>query len=51
MYKDKDKQREAVKAAVKRYRAKKGDSALSSHKDGLKNAPESPVLDERGNTP
>ena len=50
MYKDKDKQREAVKAATRRYRGKKGDSALSSQKQGLENARGLPVVDELSDT-
>lgn len=50
MYKDKDKQREAVKAATQRYRAKKGDSALSGSKEGLENARGLPVVDELSDT-
>ncbi len=50
MYKDKDKQREANRKATQRYRAKKGDSALLGHKDGLKNARGLPVVDEVSDT-
>ncbi len=50
MYKDKDKQREATRKATQRYRAKKGDSALSGRKDGLKNARGLPVVDEVSDT-
>lgn len=50
MYKDKAKQREAVKKATQRYRANKGDSALSSSKDGLENARGLAVVDEVGDT-
>ena len=49
-YKDKDKQREAVKAATQRYRAKKGDSALLGSKDGSKNARGLPVVDKVSDT-
>jgi hypothetical protein len=49
-YKDKDKQREAVKAATRRYRAKKGDSAIPGQKQGLKKARGLPVVDEVGDT-
>lgn len=45
-YKDKDRQKQAVKDATRRYRAKRADSVLSSRKQGLGNAPESPVVDE-----
>lgn len=50
MYKDKVKQREAVKLAVRRFRAKNSDSALSGQKRGSKNAPGSIVRPELGNT-
>lgn len=50
MYKDKDKQRAAVKRAVRRFRAKNNDSALSGCKDGSKNARGSSVRPEVGNT-
>ena len=50
MYKDKDKQREAVKAATQRYRAKKGDSALLGQKDGSGNARGLSVVDEVSDT-
>lgn len=50
MYKDKDKQREAVKKATQRYRANKGDSALSDSKGGLENARGSSVVDEVSDT-
>lgn len=50
MYKDKDKQREAVKAATRRYRAKNADSALSGQKQGLENARGLPMVDEVGDT-
>ena len=50
MYKDKDKQREAIKEATRRYRAKKGDSALSGQKDSPQNARGLPVIDEVGDT-
>lgn len=35
------------KKYMQRYRAKKGDSALSGQKQGFRNAPEYPVVDER----
>ena len=50
MYKDKDKQREAIREATRRYRGKKGDSALSGPKDGLKNARGLPVVGKVGDT-
>ena len=50
MYKAKDKQREAVKEATRRYRAKNGDSALSGSKDALKNARGLLVVDELSDT-
>ena len=50
MYKDKNKQREAVKLAVRRFRAKNNDSALSAQKQGLKKARGSLVSPEVGNT-
>ncbi len=50
MYKDKDKQREAVKAATRRYRGKNGDSALPGSKRGLENARGLPVVDEVSDT-
>ena len=37
-YKDRDKQRAAVKQATRRYRAKNGDSAISGQKHISKNA-------------
>jgi len=46
MYKDPDKQKEAVKAATQRYRAKKGNSALLGLKQGLENARGLAVRDE-----
>ena len=49
-YKDKDKQREAVKAATRRYRANKGDSALSGSKQVSQNARGLPVVDEVSDT-
>ena len=49
-YKDKEKQREAVKAATRRYRANKGDSALSASKQVSQNARGLPVLDEVSDT-
>jgi hypothetical protein len=50
MYKDKDKQRQAVREATRRYRAKNKDSALSDQKQRLENAPECPVMDDLGDT-
>ncbi len=50
MYKDKDKQREAVKTATQRYRAKKADSALSGQKDSSENARGLAVVDKVGDT-
>lgn len=50
MYKDKAKQREAVKKATQRYRANKGDSALLGSKDDSKDARGLPVVDEVGDT-
>ena len=50
MYKDKDKQREAVKVATQRYRAKTADSALSGSKDGLENARGLPVVGKLSDT-
>ena len=46
----KDKQREAIKQATQRYRAKKGDSALSGQKQGLKNARGCPVSGDLSDT-
>jgi len=50
VYKDKDRQREAVKKATQRYRAKNKDTALSGQKQVSQNARGSPVLDEVGDT-
>ncbi len=50
-YKDKDKQKAAVKAATQRYRAKKDDSALSGQKQVSRNAPGLAVIPEVGDTP
>ena len=50
MYKNKAKQREAVKAATQRYRANKGDSALSGSKQVSQNARGLSMLDEVGDT-
>lgn len=51
MYKDKDKQRQAIREATRRYRAKNKVSALSSQKQGLENARGCTRTDEGGNTP
>lgn len=50
MYKDRDRQREAVKKATQRYRAKNKDTALLGQKQVSQNARGSPVLDEVGDT-
>lgn len=50
MYKDEDRQRQAVKEAVRRFRAKNRDSAVSGQKQALENAPDCPVLDKVCNT-
>ena len=50
MYKDKDKQKEAVKKATQRYRAKNADSALPDHRSGLENARGLAVVDGLGIT-
>ena len=49
-YKDKEKQKQAVKEATRRYRAKNKDSALSGQKQVLKNARGLPKADEVGDT-
>lgn len=50
MYKNPDKQRAAIREATRRYRAKKGDSALSGSKTVPQNARELLVLDEVSDT-
>ncbi len=50
MYKDKDRQREAVKLANRRYRAKNKVSAISGQKQGLINARGSIVRPEQRDT-
>ena len=50
-FKDKGRQREAVKQAVRRYRAKNKDSALSGQKGDSVNAPGLTEKPEVSNTP
>ena len=50
MYKDKDKQRQAVREAVRQFRAKNNDSTLSAQKQGLENARGCSVSPDLGNT-
>lgn len=50
MYKDSDRQREAVREATRRYRAKNRDSALSGQKDCSGNARGLAVVDKVGDT-
>lgn len=50
MYKDKDRQRQAVREATRRYRAKNKVSALSSQKQGSENARGCTRMDEVGDT-
>jgi hypothetical protein len=50
MYKDKAKQRQAVREATRRYRAKNKHSSLLAQKQRSKNAPDCPRMDDLGDT-
>jgi len=50
VYKDRNKQKEAAREAIQRFRAKNKGIALSSQKQGLENAPGLSVIPDLGNT-
>lgn len=50
MIKDPEKRKIANRERQRRFRAKNKDSAKLAQKQGLKNAPESPTIDELSNT-